>query len=119
MPIDPSGTRPISTLRPDSRSVTSEPVPMPNENTASRNVTTPSSPPRFSRANGVKLVRKIEPKNQSHEMPRIELKTAGLVCAIRRLAAVSRDRIPVDPQVRVRGGRQRNELGRGTAERPR
>src|SRR5512135_2276150 len=89
MPMDPKGTRPISTFRPDSLSVTSEPAPMPIENTASRNVTTPSSPPRVSRAYGVKLVRKIEPKNQSHEMPRIELKTAALVFAIFRFDQVS------------------------------
>ncbi len=76
MPIEPSGTRPISTRRRDSLSQASEPVPMPIENTASRTVTTPSLPPRFSRAYGVKLVRKIEPKNHSQEMPTIELNTA-------------------------------------------
>ena len=62
---------------------------MPSENTASRKVTTPSFPPRFSRAYGVKLVRNTEPKNHSHEMPTIELNTATLPCAIFRLAQVS------------------------------
>ncbi len=76
MPIDPKGTSPISTRRPDSLSHASEPMPMPIENTASRSVTTDSLPPRFVRAYGVKLVRKIEPKNHSHEMPMIELNTA-------------------------------------------
>ena len=89
MPIEPSGTRPISTRRRDSFSQASEPAPMPSENTASRKVTTPSPPPRTSRAYGVKLVRKIEPKNHSQEMPTIELNTATLLWAIFRLAQVS------------------------------
>ncbi len=40
MPIEPNGTRPISTLWPDSRSHSSDPTPMPIENTASSSVTT-------------------------------------------------------------------------------
>ena len=38
MPIDPSGTRPISTLCPDSRSQASEPSAVPIENDASSSV---------------------------------------------------------------------------------
>ena len=89
MPIEPSGTSPISTLPPDKRSVSSAPTPMPIENAASRNVTTASLPPSTSRAKGAKLVRKIEPKNHNHEIPRIELKTVRSWCAIFRLAHVS------------------------------
>ncbi|MCY1227163.1 hypothetical protein D9M72_394250 [compost metagenome] len=50
MPIEPNGTRPISTWRPDKRSHSSEPVPMPSENTASSSVTTFWSPPSTSLA---------------------------------------------------------------------
>ncbi len=51
-------------------------------------VTTASLPPRL-RVNGVKLVRKTEPKNQSQEIPMIELKTAASRFAMRRLRQVS------------------------------
>src|SRR6185312_10965353 len=78
MPMEPKGTRPISTFRPESRSQASEPTPMPMENVASRIVTIVSSPRSTSRANGVNEVRKTEPKNQSHEIPSSELKTALL-----------------------------------------
>ena len=47
-PIEPNGTRPISTLRPDMRSHSSDPVPMPMENSVSSSVTTCSLPPRFT-----------------------------------------------------------------------
>ena len=56
-PIEPNGTRPSSTLRPDSRSHSSEPTPMPTENSASRNVTTCSSPPRTSLARSRRTAR--------------------------------------------------------------
>ena len=42
--MEPKGTRPISTLRPDSRSHRSDPMPTPTENTASRTVTVISEP---------------------------------------------------------------------------
>ena len=43
-PIEPNGTRPISILCPESRSHSSEPTPMPTENTTSSSVTTCSVP---------------------------------------------------------------------------
>ena len=89
MPIEPNGTSPISTRRPESLSHASDPTPIPMEKMASRNVTTASLPPRFVRAYGVKLVRKIDPKNHIQEMPMIELNTATSPCAIFRLAQVS------------------------------
>src|SRR4051812_1866979 len=89
MPIDPNGTRPISTFRPESFSQSSDPVPMPIENTARSRVTTFSSRPRTLRAYGVNDVRKIEPKNHSHEIPMSELKTARSRAAIFRFCHVS------------------------------
>ena len=62
---------------------------MPIENVASSSVTTFSSPPSTSRANGVNEVRKIEPKNHSHEMPSSEWKTVRSCAAIFRLRQVS------------------------------
>jgi hypothetical protein len=47
-PIEPNGTRPISTLRPDRRSHNSEPMPTPAENITNSTVTTSSLPPRTS-----------------------------------------------------------------------
>ncbi len=89
MPIEPNGTRPISILRPESRSQSSDPVPMPRENTARSSVTTFSSPCSVSRANGVNDVRNTEPKNHSHEIPISELNTARWRAAIARLRHVS------------------------------
>ena len=48
MPIDPSGTRPISTLWPESLSQASEPSAVPMENAASSSVYTVLSPPSTS-----------------------------------------------------------------------
>ncbi len=89
MPIEPKGTRPISTLWPDRRSQSSEPTPMPIENTASSSVTTPWSPPSVSLAKPAKVVRKIEPKNHSQEMPRIDRNTERLPRAWPTLRQVS------------------------------
>ena len=50
-PMEPKGTRPISTLRPDMRSHSSEPAPMPIEKRASSSVNTCSSPPSTPRVN--------------------------------------------------------------------
>ncbi len=48
MPIDPSGTRPISTLWPESFSQASEPSATPIEKAASNSVNTVLSPPSTS-----------------------------------------------------------------------
>ncbi|MNL23892.1 hypothetical protein D3C87_1453020 [compost metagenome] len=69
MPMEPNGTRPISTVRPDSRSHSRDPTPMPIENIASSSVTTFWSPPSTSRAKLKKAVRNVAPRNQSQEMP--------------------------------------------------
>ena len=44
-PIEPKGTSPISTCRAESRSQSSEPMPMPSVNTPSSRVTLVSVPP--------------------------------------------------------------------------
>ena len=44
-PIEPNGTRPISTLWPESRSQASEPTPTPTEKVASSALTVVSEPP--------------------------------------------------------------------------
>ena len=62
---------------------------MPIENTASSKVTTFWSPPRFSLAKPVKVVRNTEPKNHIHDTPSSDRKTVRLPCAWRRLASVS------------------------------
>jgi hypothetical protein len=49
-PMAPNGTRPISTLPPDSFSQASEPAPTPTEKTASSRMNTPSPPPSTSLA---------------------------------------------------------------------
>jgi len=60
-PMEPNGTSPISTLRPDSRSHNSDPAPMPTENIASRNVATCSSPPSTLRVKLGNCVRNVAP----------------------------------------------------------
>ena len=60
MPIEPSGTRPISTWRRDSVSHSSEPTPMPTENTTSSSVATCSSPCSTSLAKGGNGVRNTD-----------------------------------------------------------
>ncbi len=89
MPIEPNGTRPSSTCRPDSRSHSSEPTPMPTENTASSSVTTLWSPPSTVLANAKNEVRKVAPRNHSHEMPSRLRNTVRLSRASIRLRQVS------------------------------
>ena len=76
MPSAPSGTRPISTMRRDSISHSSEPMAMPTENTTSSRVATCSSPCSTSLAKDGKLPRKTAPTNHIHEMPSSERNTA-------------------------------------------
>ena len=89
MPMAPNGTRPISTRCPDIFSHSTEPRPMPTENVANSKVTTCSLPDRTSLANPVNEVRKIEPKNHSHEIPIIDRNTTRFLLAIFRFAQVS------------------------------
>ena len=89
MPIAPSGTRPISTWRRDSISHSSEPMPMPTENTTSSSDATCSSPCSTSLAKDGNSARNTAPKNHIHEMPSSERKTTRLPCASFRLCQVS------------------------------
>ena len=75
MPIEPNGTRPISTLCPDSFSHSSEPTATPMEKTVSSSVNTVGSPPSTLRAYSGSCVKYIDPKNQNHEMPRHDRNT--------------------------------------------
>ena len=89
MPMAPSGTRPISTWRRDSTSHSSEPVPMPIENTTSSSEATCSSPCSTSLAKAGNSDRNTAPKNHIHEMPSSERKTTTLPWASFRLRHVS------------------------------
>jgi len=89
MPIAPTGTRPISTWRRDSVSHSSEPTPMPTENTTSSIEATCSSPCSTSFANEGNCDRNTAPKNHIHEMPRMERNTATFPRASIRLRQVS------------------------------
>ncbi len=89
MPIAPSGTRPISTCRLLNTSQSSEPVPMPIENTTSSSDATCSSPCSTSLANAGNSDRKTAPKNHIHEMPSNDRKTTTLADASFRLRQVS------------------------------
>jgi hypothetical protein len=89
MPIAPSGTSPISTWRRDSTSHSSEPTPMPTENTTSSSDATCSLPCSTSLAKGGKSDRNTAPKNHIHEMPSSERKTTMFWCANIRLRQVS------------------------------
>ena len=62
---------------------------MPTENVASNSVTTCSLPDNTSLAKPVNEVRKIEPKNHSHEIPIIDKNTTRFCLAIFRFAQVS------------------------------
>src|SRR5207245_4817641 len=75
MPIAPSGTRPISTCRFDSTSHSSEPMPMPTENTTSKSDATCSLPLSTSFAKDGNCDRNTAPKNHIHEMPSNERNT--------------------------------------------
>src|SRR4051794_38919489 len=89
IPIDPSGTSPISTRRFDSRSHSNEPVPMPSENVASKMVTTSGLAESTSFAKLKKEVRNVAPTNHSHEMPRRLRNTVRSDFASLRLRHVS------------------------------
>jgi hypothetical protein len=69
MPIEPSGTSPISTFRFDSFSHSSEPIPIPIENVPSSTVTTSGFADSTSLAKLKKDVRNVAPTNHSHEIP--------------------------------------------------
>ena len=89
MPIEPKGTRPISTLWPERRSQRSEPIAMPTEKTASSSVTTLSFPPSTSLLKPANEVRNTDPKNHSQEIPSTERNTLRFCLATIRLRQVS------------------------------
>ena len=116
MPIAPSGTRPISTWRRDSTSQSSEPTPMPTENTTSSSEATCSSPCSTAFAKRRELgqeggaeephPRDAEERAEDDEVAVGELQVAP------RLG----DRVPVDDQRRVGRRRRRHRLRRQPAE---
>jgi hypothetical protein len=75
MPMAPSGTRPISTWRRLSTSHSSEPMPMPIENTTSSSEATCSSPCSTSLARLGNWLRNTAPKNHIQLMPSSERNT--------------------------------------------
>ena len=90
MPIEPKGTRPISTLRPERRSQASEPSPTPTEKIARSAVTLDSPPCSTFFANSGNCERNSAPYSQNQEMPRIERYTTGLARIASKLRQVSR-----------------------------
>src|SRR5262245_46959938 len=89
-PMDPSGTSPSSMTPPDSRSQTMHPRPTPSEKTVSSSVTTCSSPPRTSCPSPGNCASATAPKNQNHEMPRIDRNTECVSRATPIIGQVSR-----------------------------
>src|SRR5262245_49201168 len=89
-PMDPSGTSPSSMTPPDSRSQTMHPRPTPSEKTVSSSVTTCSSPPRTSCPSPGNCASATAPKNQNHEMPRIDRNTECVSRATPIIRQVSR-----------------------------
>jgi hypothetical protein len=80
-PMEPSGTRPISTVCRDSLSHRSEPAPTPTENTASSKVTTDSSPPSTSLAYAGSDDSTTDPSAQNQLMPISARNSVLLPCA--------------------------------------
>lgn len=89
MPMAPSGTSPISTWRRLSVSHSSEPTPMPIENTTNSSEATCSLPCSTSLAKLGNWLRNTAPKNHIHEMPSSERNTTMFSCASLRLRQVS------------------------------
>ena len=76
-PNAPSGTRPISTVRPDSFSHSSEPTPTPIENSASAKMYSDAVPPRFTSAYTGNCAVRTVPMNQNQDTPSTALRTAS------------------------------------------
>src|SRR5215831_800910 len=89
MPMEPSGTSPISTLCPDNRSQAREPSAVPIENDASSSVYTVLSPPRTSLAYAGNCASSSAPTSQNQEMPSSELRMARLCAAKRSVCQVA------------------------------
>ena len=75
MPMEPKGTSPSSIRRSDIRSQSSEPMPTPTANAASKAVVISSLPFRISSVYAGICSVMAEPKNQNQEMPSIDRKT--------------------------------------------
>jgi hypothetical protein len=69
MPMEPSGTRPSSTLSPDSLPATTLPIPMPMPEKAIRMPDQRSSRPIISLPSSTTSMRSSAPRNQKYEMP--------------------------------------------------
>ena len=89
IPIDPNGTKPISTLLPDRRSQSKEPIAIPIENVPSSKVTTLSLPPITSLANEENEVKNRAPTNHNQDIPSKDKNTVRLVFANFKLRMVS------------------------------
>jgi hypothetical protein len=110
MPMAPSGTRPISTWRRLSISHSSEPMPMPIENTTSSSEATCSLPCSTSLAKAGELAQehRAEEPHPADAQQRAEHHDV----AVRQLQVAPGlgERVPVDDQARVGGRRARDEL---------
>ena len=100
---------------PDSRSQRRQPTPTPSEKTVSSSVTTCSSPPSTSCPSPGNCARTIAPKNQNHEMPRIERKTGAVLAREADRAPGLGERVPADREARDRRRARRDAPAREPA----
>lgn len=82
IPNAPNGTKPISTLESLSFSHNNEPTTIPIEKMVKNNVTIEESPPTTSLVNNGNWASNVAPKNQNHEIAKIDLKTEDFSLAI-------------------------------------
>ena len=76
MPIEPSGTSPSSSLRPEKRSQSSEPTPMPTQNSArNKRDHVLVGVQHASSCRSAAATSTAAPKNQNHDTPRTERNT--------------------------------------------
>jgi hypothetical protein len=114
MPMEPKGTRPISTLWPRAARTRARPGRC-RRRTTREHVTSPRRHGATSRPNGVMAVRKIEPKNHIHEMPSSEWNTVRSVAASFRLRQVSLNGFQLMPAA-ARARAKRDEVRHDAAE---
>ncbi len=114
MPMAPSGTRPISTWRRESTSHSSDPMPMPIENTTSRSEATCSLPCSTSLARLGNCAQKHRTEEPHPADAQQRAEHHGVFVRQLEVAPGLRDRVPVDLQVRVCRRQRGNELGHHT-----
>ena len=118
-PIEPNGTRPISTLRPDSRSHSSEPTPMPTEKIASSSVDDVLVAAQHVLGEVGELREEgravePEPRDAEHRQP-----DDAVAVREAKVAPGLGERVPVDLEVRRDRGRLRDARGSRGSRRPR